>query len=66
MKTLTRTERINNGLIWSVYFDGNHHDGDLFEGTRAQCLRFIKSNYSRQYKRGEIRLAKTIWEKETA
>lgn len=61
----SRQDKINEGLIYQVYFDGLS-DNVLFEDTRSKCLSFIKTNYRHEYKANKIRLAKLIWESQTA
>lgn len=57
-----RQDAINKGKVWTVYYDYNKEDY-LFEGLKTQCLDFIKNhNLKSLYKKGEVRLAKVIYE----
>lgn len=57
----TRELAIENGKVWQVYPEGEV-DNILFEGTRSKCKTYIAQNCPQSYKRGEIRLAKVIFE----
>jgi hypothetical protein len=63
MKTLTREQRVNKGLIWQV---SPQHNIDLvwYEGTRTQCLKWIKNNCKHEFESGKVSFGKIIWEKE--
>lgn len=62
---MTRQQLIDKGKIWQVYNDGEP-DNVLFEGNKTKCLQFIKeNNFGYYYKKGKIRIAQVIWEKDT-
>jgi len=58
---MTRQQKIDKGLIWQVYPDGNI-DSVLFEGTKTDCRRYIRVNCPAAYKNGDIRIGKLIYE----
>ncbi len=49
------------GKIWHVYPNGEMNN-ILFEGSETAARKYIRQKYSRDYKKGYIRLAKVIWE----
>lgn len=59
---MDRKEMIDKGKIWQIYAAGNTDD-ILFEGSKAQCNSFLKTNYGKEdLKQGKVRLAKLIFE----
>lgn len=63
---MTRAELIAAGKVWTVYPASNPVE-IWFEGkSRSRCLRYLRAhNLIRDYKRGTVRIGKTIWEPET-
>jgi hypothetical protein len=62
MANKTRQDLINEGKIWQVYPDGNN-ENIIFEGTKSACFKYLRDNKQmRQYKCGEIRVGRLIWE----
>lgn len=53
---------IEAGKIFHVYPDDTK-DCILFEGSRTQCLKFIRANCPNSYLKGKVRIAKLIYEK---
>lgn len=59
---MTRQQLIDKGKIWTVYLPENP-DNILLEGCKSKCQTFISKNYGMYaYKKGKVRLSKTIWE----
>lgn len=56
---------IDAGKIWICY-DSGDIDNILFEGSRSSCVKWAKTTFPVQYKYGTLRIAKLIWEKQTA
>lgn len=56
---------IEAGKIFHVYPD-DQKDNILFEGSRIQCLKFTRINCPTAYLKGRIRIAKLIYENESA
>ena len=60
---MTRQQLIDAGKIWIVY-KSELPDDILFEGPKTKAFKFIKDNFGmKEYKHGQIRAAKVIWEK---
>ncbi len=53
---------IENGKVYQVYPDG-YIDNILFEGTRTQCLKFVRINCPTAHYKGKVRIGKLIYEK---
>lgn len=59
----TRQELIDAGKVWMVYLDASP-DVILFEGTKTACQKFVKERgWNRRVRRGEMRMARLLWEK---
>ena len=61
---MTRKQKIEAGKIWQVY-PNEAKDCILFEGSRADCLKFIRNNCPHAWTKGVVRLGKLIYEKKS-
>lgn len=60
--TDNKAAMMERGRWYCVYWDINP-DGNLFEGMKTACIRWMKeNNYWNLYKTGTIRLGKLLWE----
>lgn len=56
-----RQQEIADGKLYQVAFDGEP-DNVLLEGTKTECMTFIKQRWPGYYKSGKIRLGKILYE----
>lgn len=60
---MTRQQKIESGKLWQVY-PAENPDCILHEGSRTECMKFIRKNCLNAWAKGMVRLGKLIWEQE--
>ena len=61
LNKMKKQQKIEAGKWWQVY-PADNPDCILHEGSRTECMRFIRANCLTAWRKGDVRIGKLIYE----